>query len=117
MILKTVKEKWSMAFSSKKSEPTKWDYAHMDVALRYAELSRQPALFPPILGCQPLTRQGCIGGNDPTDPYFTRDICDIGDFIRGQIRGNFQENRNRRAEARVCCKDAIQESTQGVLAL
>jgi len=40
MILKTVKEKWSMAFSSKKSdEPTKWDYAHMDVALRYAELS------------------------------------------------------------------------------
>lgn len=29
-----------MAFSSKKSdEPTKWDYAHMDVALRYAELS------------------------------------------------------------------------------
>lgn len=40
MILKTVREKWLTASSSKKSdEPTKWDKAHMDVALRYSKLS------------------------------------------------------------------------------
>ena len=40
MILKTVREKWLTASSSKKSDkPTKWDKAHMDVALRYSKLS------------------------------------------------------------------------------
>ena len=51
--------------------------------------TRQAALFPRSrMSGRHAT--GLYGGNDH-DPCFARDIGNIGDFIRGQIRGNFQK--------------------------
>ena len=80
-------------------------------------LTGQAAHLITVLGCQTVTRQGGVGGNDPVDACGAGDLGHVFQAVVIQIRGDLQEDRNAAFQPVAGVQHAAQQGCQGILAL